>query len=107
MLKRVTFLLLAATAMALVMARTARADETPFAVSVTSDIMVPMRDGTRLATDLYRPARDGAPAPGRFPALLMRTPYDKSLRAPSFAQYFAAHGYVVVVQDVRARYKSQ
>jgi predicted acyl esterase len=38
------------------------------------DVMVPMRDGTQLATDLYLPAQDGKPRSGRFPALLMRTP---------------------------------
>src|SRR4029077_10595368 len=67
----------------------------------------PVRDGTKLATDLHRPSRGGAAEAGRFPALLMRTPYNKSERAASFAQYFASRGYVVVVQDVRARYKSE
>jgi uncharacterized protein len=76
-------------------------------VALTSDVMVPMRDGVKLATDIYRPARSGKPLAGRFPALLMRTPYNKELRAGPFADYFAARGYVVVVQDVRARYKSQ
>ena len=76
-------------------------------VSVAKDMMIPMRDGVRLATDVYRPAANGVPIEGRFPALLMRTPYDKTLRAGSFANYFVSHGYVVVVQDVRARYRSQ
>jgi hypothetical protein len=79
----------------------------PSDVALTSDVMVPMRDGVRLATDLYRPARAGQPLTGRFPALLMRTPYNKEARAGAFAHYFAAHGYVVVVQDVRGRYKSE
>ena len=69
--------------------------------------MVPMHDGVSLATDLYRPAHGGKPLDGRFPALLMRTPYNKEVRAAAFADYFAARGYVVVVQDVRGRYKSQ
>jgi len=69
--------------------------------------MVAMRDGVHLATDLYRPARAGRALAGRYPAILMRTPYDKTVRAGSFAGYFAARGYVVVVQDVRGRYKSQ
>ena len=107
MLKTITDLAAAAAGLVPLVALAASADEAPFAVAVTSDVMIPMRDGTRLATDLYQPSRDGTPAPGRFPALLMRTPYDKTLRAPSFAQYFAARGYVVVVQDVRARYKSE
>ena len=69
--------------------------------------MVAMRDGVKLAADVYRPAKDGAPVPGRFPALMMRTPYDKGVRAPAFAPYFASRGYVVIVQDVRGRYHSE
>ena len=69
--------------------------------------MVAMRDGTQLAADIYLPAQDGKARSGRFPALLMRTPYNKEVRATPFARYFAARGYVVVIQDVRARYKSQ
>ena len=84
-----------------------QAAEPPVSVIVTTDVMIPMRDGTKLATDLYRPSQGGAAVAGRLPALLMRTPYDKSERAASFAQYFASRGYVVVIQDVRARYKSE
>ena len=76
-------------------------------VALTSDVMVPMRDGIQLATDIYLPAQEGKARSGRFPALLMRTPYNKEVRATPFARYFAERGYVVVVQDVRARYKSQ
>ena len=39
--------------------------------------MVPMRDGVRLATDVYRPARDGRPLADRRPVLLHCTPYNK------------------------------
>ncbi len=76
-------------------------------VVLQSDVMVPMRDGIQLATDIYLPAQGGKPRSGRFPALLKRTPYNKESRTGSFARYFAAHGYVVVVQDVRGRYTSQ
>jgi putative CocE/NonD family hydrolase len=76
-------------------------------VALTSDVMVPMRDGIQLATDIYLPAEAGKARSGRFPALLMRTPYNKEVRATPFARYFAARGYAVIVQDVRARYKSQ
>src|SRR5437879_4272757 len=81
--------------------------ETPDDVALARDLMIPMRDGVKLAADVYRPARSGVPIEGRFPALLMRTPYDKEVRAAPFAQYFASRGYVVVVQDVRSCYKSQ
>ena len=37
-----------------------------------STVMVPMRDGIRLATDIYRPARGGKPIDGAFPVLLER-----------------------------------
>ena len=91
-------------------------------VLVESDVMVPMRDGVRLATDLYRPAMPGAAdaAPGPFPAILERTPYDKaakglrsniSVRDPrprsraDTASFFASHGYVVALQDCRGRFK--
>jgi predicted acyl esterase len=76
-------------------------------VVITRDVMVAMRDGVHLATDLYRPGRAGAARGSPFPAILLRTPYSKEVRAPSFASYFAARGYVVVVQDVRGRYKSE
>ncbi|MGH7915115.1 MAG: CocE/NonD family hydrolase, partial [Candidatus Binataceae bacterium] len=70
-----------------------------FEVVVERDVMVTMRDGMRLATDIYRPARTGAPTPGRFPVIIERTPYDRS--APRFvvhARFFAEHGYVVLIQ---------
>ena len=38
-------------------------------------VMVRMRDGVRLATDVYLPA-----SPGRLPAMLVRLPYDKCAR---------------------------
>jgi len=71
--------------------------------------MIPMRDGIKLAADVYRPARGpaGTPLSRKLPVILMRTPYNKDVRAPSFANYFVEHGYAVVIQDVRGRYKSQ
>ena len=42
--------------------------------------MVPTRDGRRMATDVYRPARNGVTVSERFPVLLHRTPYDKTKR---------------------------
>ena len=38
---------------------------------VSHDVMVPMRDGIRLATDIYRPAdSEGNPLQGEFPVIL-------------------------------------
>jgi putative CocE/NonD family hydrolase len=73
-----------------------------------SDIMVPARDGVRLATDIYRPANAGVAASERLPVLLHRTPYDKSEAATvAIAETLARHGYVVIVQDTRGRHHSQ
>ena len=36
----------------------------PYDVVVLTNVMVPMRDGVRLATDVYLPARDGKPVEG-------------------------------------------
>jgi uncharacterized protein len=38
-----------------------RASRLEFDVHLTENAMVAMRDGVRLATDVYRPARDGRP----------------------------------------------
>jgi hypothetical protein len=73
---------------------------------ISKNLMVTMRDGVRLAVDIYRPAANGAPAPGRFPVILERTPYDKA-RIESWARYFVPRGYVAVGQDVRGRYASE
>ena len=88
----------------------------PEPVTVASDIMVSMRDGARLATDVYLPERSARPA--SLPALLCRTPYNKqgivrdgvtpaAIGLVETARYFASHGYAVVLQDVRGRYASE
>ncbi len=83
--------------------------EPPWEVLQTeSGRMVPMRDGVRLATDVFRPALDGEPLTERFPALLHRTPYDRtSERLAEQARWFASMGYVVVLQDMRGLYGSE
>ena len=70
--------------------------------------MVPMRDGIRLATDVYRPARDGELVEGSYPTILCRTPYDKTdKRYSEIADFFVPHGYSVCLQDCRDRYRSE
>src|SRR5262245_50259910 len=49
-----------------------------YEVVVQKNLFVPVRDGVRLAVDLYQPGRAGNPIKERFPTLLVRTPYDKS-----------------------------
>ena len=77
-----------------------------YGVVIEKNLMIPVRDGVRLAADIYRPAREGKPAPGRFPALLTRTPYDKSGSAGE-GKYYAERGYVVVANDTRGRFASE
>jgi predicted acyl esterase len=56
----------------------ARASRTEFDVHLIENVMLSMRDGVRMAADIYRPARDGRPlADRRRPVLLHRTPYNK------------------------------
>ncbi len=88
---------------------------------VFRDVMVPMRDGVRLATDVTLPARNGRALPGPFPTLMHRTPYDKSAARPSeisvsdpapktngaVAAMLARQGYAVLNQDCRGRYASE
>ncbi|MES2902389.1 MAG: CocE/NonD family hydrolase [Pseudomonadota bacterium] len=87
-------------------------------MTVQHDVMVPMRDGVRLATDIYLPAETGA---ATFPVILERTPYGKHLpsrseRGPGdraameraeVARYFVEQGYAVIYQDCRGRYASE
>ncbi|HSZ51411.1 MAG TPA: CocE/NonD family hydrolase [Caulobacteraceae bacterium] len=93
----------------------------PYDMVVSSDVMIAMRDGVKLATDIYRPARDGKPVGGRFPVILERTPYGKTVVSRSelsvadptpksraeVARFFVSRGYVVIYQDCRGRYASQ
>ncbi len=79
-----------------------------YGIVVSKDVMVPMRDGIRLATDLHRPARDGEIAEGRFPTIVCLTPYDKTERRyTEIADFFVPHGYAVVLQDLRDRHRSE
>lgn len=46
----------------------ARASRPELDVHLTENVMLPMRDGVRMATDIYRPARDGRPLDDRYSA---------------------------------------
>lgn len=87
------------------------ASRAEYGVTVHQDLTVEVRDGTRLATDVYRPSDPdtGEPIDDPKPALLERTPYDK--RAPERVdrqgRWYAKRGYVVAIQDVRGRYDSE
>lgn len=73
-----------------------------FRVIEKLDIQVPMRDGVRLSTNIYFPDSSG-----RFPVLLLRTPYGNNEKDKQGEYFFAQRGYVVVVQDTRGRYESE
>ena len=70
-------------------------------VLIERDVIMKTRDGVALKADVYRPVGDAT-----FPVLLQRTPYNKD-GAEDFARMAVAHGFMVVVQDVRGRYTSE
>jgi uncharacterized protein len=69
----------------------------------TVHAQIAMRDGVKLAANVYLPARDHV----RFPAILERTPYGKGGEISPNHLAFVENGYAVVVQDVRGRYESK
>ncbi len=66
-----------------------------------ADVPVPMRDGTKLAANVFRPN-----GPGRYPVILMRTPYGKPGQGWDEPKRYCNAGYVMVAQDCRGRGKS-
>lgn len=75
-------------------------------ILIEKNVMVTMRDGVQLATNVYR--LEGA---GPTPVLVARTPYNKEgivAGSDTFDILRAVQaGYTVVVQDVRGRYASE
>lgn len=81
-------------------------DAGPCAVTKTSNVAVPMRDGTLLRADIYRPDTTQ-----QVPVILYRTQYDKEAAQVQPSRYqtpawFASHCYIVVTQDIRGQYAS-
>jgi len=75
-----------------------------------SEIMVPMRDGIKLYTEVFTP--DDAQGP--LPIILVRTPYDASSSDDDYGRVFnnifrelAKGRYIFAVQDARGRFKSE
>ncbi len=78
-------------------------------VTASTDIIIQhgvamkTRDGVTLYADIYHPKSSD-----RFPVILMRTPYDKSVNwAVTPAYKIVPRGYVLIIQDVRGRYTSE
>ena len=78
----------------------------PYSIKFEPHIPLSLGDGTMTYVDVFRPD-----APGKFPALLQRTPYDKSSpnsrSGPVDAIRGAMNGYAMVIQDVRGRHSSE
>jgi uncharacterized protein len=69
---------------------------------IEHSVMVPMRDGVRLAADLWRPDTTEA-----VPVLVARSPYDRAMLGTLAAELLANAGYAVVQQDCRGRFESE
>jgi len=77
---------------------------------VDQKVMMPMRDGIRLATDIYRPKTDK-----KVPIIFSRTPYNfnswgdgkQRTRTAQRAYEAVKRGYAYVVQNERGRYFSE
>lgn len=90
-------------------------DEQPQASVVRESFYVPVRDGTRLAMNVYRPAVEGAPTAEPLPAVFLFTPYrarfyDKDGKISETGlsswlplKHLLERGYVVAVADVRGK----
>ena len=68
---------------------------------------VRMRDGVRLATDVYLPRDERGRRADTMPTLLLRTPYGKRYADHGWGHWFARRGYAVVIQDVRGTFGSE
>jgi putative CocE/NonD family hydrolase len=81
----------------------------PNGTTLEEGVWCTARDGTRLATDVYRPGGGHGPAP----VLLLRTPYGRAaaqsndLNTYAHPTWFARRRYIVVVQDVRGCHGSE
>jgi putative CocE/NonD family hydrolase len=82
------------------------ATDAKYEVALMRDVMVPMRDGVRLATDIFLPTLNGTVIAEKVPTILERTPYNKNPSEPD-GRYYAARGYAFVAQDVRGRFNSE
>ena len=83
---------------AFVLAPITPADAQDEAVVFEANVMIPMRDGTKLAANAFRPSGDGP-----FPTILSRTPYGKGGKNHGQGRRYARQGYAMVIQDCRGR----
>jgi putative CocE/NonD family hydrolase len=88
-----------------------------YSESVRTSQYVTVRDGTRLAIDIYRPVEGGKPVESKLPVILVATPYHRSSENNNEILTFLAprgthrnifaeilkHGYVIASLDLRGR----
>ena len=66
--------------------------------SGATEYMIEMRDGVKLATNVFLPKGDGP-----WPVILTRTPYNKDGGLTLGSDRYSSGGYVYVAQDCRGR----
>ncbi|HCO96643.1 MAG TPA: hypothetical protein DIU00_22345, partial [Phycisphaerales bacterium] len=82
--------------------RTILAAQEAFEVDVRTEVKIPMRDGVELSANIFLPK-----AEGKFPVILIRSPYGKGNEKNGDGLFYAGRGYVVVSQDCRGKGSSQ
>ncbi len=79
-----------------------------------TSVYVPMRDGTKIAVDIFRPTQGGVAASDKLPLIWMHSPYNRRTYQgrpavesyPGYAINLAKYGYNVAVADFRGVYAS-
>ncbi len=74
---------------------------TSFGIAAPHTHMIPMRDGTKLATDVYLPEGEGP-----WPVIFLRFPYNKAM-GTGIGSEANKRGFVFVAQDTRGRFASE
>jgi len=71
-------------------------------VEVRTEVKIPMRDGVELSANIFLPKVEG-----KYPVILIRSPYGKGNEKNADGLFYAGRGYVVVSQDCRGKGSSQ
>ena len=74
------------------------ATDAAYEVDVRAEVKMPMRDGVQLSANIFLPK-----AEGKFPTVLVRTPYGKGGTNSGPGHAYASRGYVYISQDCRGR----
>ena len=114
-MKKSIYLVLLTFAVFLIEIQTSRAQEDILQkieeiANIEQKVMMPMRDGIRLATDIYRPKTSE-----KVPIIFSRTPYnfnswgdgERRTRTAERAYEAVKRGYAYIVQNERGRYYSE